>query len=262
VSGPPGTGQVSGGSTVSSVSAARFAARVRARRGRRAGLVAAVVLVVVGVVAGGLYSPWATVQKVTVTGTVRTPASYVQAVLADQHGRPLLLVDTVAVSRRVAALPLVAGASVHRRWPSTVSVVVRERQAVAAVPTGASGVRLVDAEGVEVDRALRAPAGLPLVQVDLARAAPGSLAAVLRVLAGLPAPLSRQVSAVGAGSPDSVWLNLRDGSRVLWGSSADTPRKAVVLSRLRATTSQSGTRAKGHRYDVSAPDAPAVSAAG
>lgn len=251
-----------GGSIVSSVSAARFAARVRARRRRRAGLVAAVVLVVAGIVAGGLYSPWATVQEVTVTGTARTLPSSVQAVLADQHGRPLLLVDTAALSRRVAALPLVAGASVRRVWPSTLSVVVRERQAVAAVPTGSAGVRLVDVDGVEVDRAPRAPAGLPLVQVDLAKAGPGSLAAVLQVLAGLPAPLSRQVGAVGAGSPDSVWLNLRDGSRVFWGSSADTSHKAVVLSRLRVAAAQSGTRAKSVRYDVSAPDAPAVSTVG
>jgi cell division protein FtsQ len=209
-------------------------------------------------VGAGLYSPWATVQKVTVTGTARIPVGSVQGMLADQRGRPLLLVDTAMLSARVRALPLVAGVSVRRVWWSGLSVEVRERQAVAAVPAR-SGVRLVDVEGVEVATASRAPAGLPLVQVDLDRAVPGSLAAVLQVLAGLPAPLIRQVSAVGAASPDSVWLTLKDGSRVLWGSTADTADKVVVLSRLRVVAQQAGTQAKGRVYDVSAPDAPAVS---
>jgi cell division protein FtsQ len=220
--------------------------------------VAAVLALVLGMVGAGLYSPWATVQEVTVTGTARIPVASVQGMLADQRGRSLLLVDTAVLSARVRALPLVAGVSVRRVWPSGLSVEVRERRAVAAVPAG-SGVRLVDVEGVEVATAPRAPAGLPLVQVDLGRAVPGSLAAVLQVLAGLPAPLPRQVSAVGASSPDSVWLTLRDGSRVLWGSPADTADKVVVLSRLRVVAQQAGIRAKGRVYDVSAPDAPAVS---
>jgi cell division protein FtsQ len=252
-------GPLLGGSTVSTGSAARFAARVRSRRRRRIAVVAGVALLAVGAVAAGLYSPWTTVQQVTVTGTTRIPVTSVQALVADQHGRPLLLVDTSALSARVvAALPLAAGASVRRTWPSTLAVVVRERTAVAAVPSGA-GVRLVDVDGVEVATAQQAPAGLPVVQVDLDRAAPGSLAAVLQVLGALPVSLSRQVAAVGAVSPDSVWLTLLDGSRVLWGSSADTPDKAVVLSRLRVAAQQSGARVKGRQYDVSAPDAPAVS---
>jgi cell division protein FtsQ len=67
------------------------------------------------------------------------------------------------------------------------------------------------------------------------------------------------VSAVGASSPDSVWLTLKDGSRVLWGSPADTADKVVVLSRLRVVAHQTGVQANSRVYDVSAPDAPAVS---
>lgn len=245
------------GSTVSTASAARFAARVRARRRRRILAVTGGVLLVAGLVAGGLYSPWTTVQQVRVSGTARIPVTSVRDLLGDQRGRPLLLVDTAALEARVKVLPLVAAVSVQRVWPGELAVSVRERQAVAAVPAG-SGVKLVDVGGVQVDTADRAPAGLPLVQVDLARAAPGSLAAVLQVLSGLPPALSKQVSAIGASSPDSVWLTLLDGSRVLWGSSAQTPHKAVVLSRLRVAAQAAGTRAKGRQYDVSAPHAPAV----
>jgi cell division protein FtsQ len=247
--------------TVSSVSAARFAARVRARRRRRALLIAAAVLLVGGLVGGALDSPWTTVREIRVSGTARIPASTVRDLLADQRGRPLPLVDTSALAARVRTLGLVAAVQVRRSWwPASLEVTVRERQAVAAVPA-VSGVRLVDVDGVEVATAERAPAGLPLVQVNLARARPGSLAAVLQVLSGLPAALSPQVGAIGAASPDSVWLTLLDGARVQWGSAADTPGKAKVLARLRVAAELAGTRARGSRYDVSAPGAPAVSAA-
>jgi cell division protein FtsQ len=222
-------------------------------------VVLAVVLLVVVAAGASLYSPWTTVRRISVSGTHRIDPASVTGLLADQRGRPLLLVDTGALQARVRALGLVAGVSVQRQWPGGLLVVVRERQAVAAVPSGA-GVRLVDVDGVEVATAAQAPAGLPVVQVDLATARPGSLPAVLEVLKGLPPSLSTQVSAIGAGSPDSVWLTLVDGSRVLWGSSADTPNKAVVLSRLRVAAQLAGARGRGRQYDVSAPDAPAVSA--
>lgn len=243
-----------GGSIVSTASAARFAARVRRRRLRRFAVVLGVLLALGGLAGAVLFSPWTTVQRIRVSGTQRVPEASVQALLADQRGRALLLVDPDALAARIMALPLVAGASVHRAWPAGLTVVVRERQAVAAVPAG-SGVRLVDRDGVEVATATRAPAGLPVVQVDLTKAAPGSLGAVLDVLAGLPPTLRRQVRAIGAATPDGVWLELTDGSRVRWGAAVDTGRKAVVLARLRTVPGADGG---GTRYDVSAPDAPAV----
>ncbi len=248
---------VRGSSTVSTASAARFAARVRRRRWARAAVALGVLLLIAGVCGLGLYSPWSTVHRIRVTGTQRIPAATVQALLADQRGRPLLLVDTGELAARIAALRLVAGVSVHRSWPSGLAVTVRERQAVAAVPAG-TGVKLVDRDGVEVDTARRAPTGLPLVQVDLATAEPGSLAAVLDTLAAMPAALHDQVRSVGAATPEGIWLVLADGSRVQWGASAQTARKAAVLARLRATPAASSARGTVRRYDVSAPDAPAV----
>lgn len=245
------------GHAVSTSSAARFSARVRARRRHRMLVVVVVVALMLGAVGVGLYSPWATVQRITVSGTSRILPSTVRALLADQQGRSLLLVDTDALRTRLRTLTLVARGSVQRRWPSTLAVVIRERQAVAAVPNGA-GVSLIDVEGVQVATASRDSAGLPLVKVDLSRSKPGSLPAVLAVLAGMPGSLSRQVTVIGAATPDGVWLTLADGSLVIWGSAGGTPHKAVVLTRLRAA-SPPMTRGKVYRYDISAPDVPAVS---
>jgi cell division protein FtsQ len=243
---------------VSTASARRFAAKVRRRRLRRIGIVLLVLLLVGGVVGFGLLSPWATVRRIEVRGTSRISIASVQELLGDQYGRPLLLVDTGRLATRVSGLRLAAAATVRRSWPSTLTVTVTERQAVAAVPAPA-GVRLVDREGVEVTTAARPPAGLPLVQVDLAKAGPASLAAALDVLTALPPSLSAQVKAIGADSPDGVWLSLADGSRVRWGSAGRSADKVTVLARLQATT-RGAAGARSRLYDVSAPDAPAVGA--
>ncbi|HET9656344.1 MAG TPA: FtsQ-type POTRA domain-containing protein [Kineosporiaceae bacterium] len=253
--GRPGTtGTAAGGSTVSSASARRFAARVRRRRLRRIGLILLVVALIGGIAGAALYSPWTTVRQIRISGTSRVPTAQVQELLADQYGCPLLLVDTGRLEARVSGLRLVSGVSVRRTWPGTLTVTVRERVPVAAVPASA-GVRLVDRDGVEVATAARPPAGMPLVQVDLTKTERGSLAATLDVLAALPAPLAKEVTAIGADSPDGVWLALADGSRVLWGSAAGSADKVVVLARLRAAAD-----GRARRFDVSAPQAPAVSA--
>ena len=72
--------------------------------------------------------------------------------------------------------------------------------------------------------------------------------------AGLAA-LAAEVARAGATSPDGVWFGLRDGSRVVWGGAGDTAAKAELLAALR----RSVPAAPGTTFDVSAPDAPAVS---
>jgi len=112
-------------------------------------------------------------------------------------------------------------------------------------------VQLVDRDGVVIGGAVAPPPGLPLLRVDLEQAGVGALRACLAVSAALPASLSRQVHQMGADGPESVWLVLRSGSRVMWGGADSSARKAEVLLAL-----LQGKPATG--YDVSAPDAPAV----
>ena len=80
-----------------------------------------------------------------------------------------------------------------------------------------------------------------------------TVAAALRVRNSLPRSLLRQVTELGATTPDGVWFVL-GGTRVMWGS-ADAPKeKVAALAAMRSV-------APGHArtVDVSAPDAPAVS---
>jgi cell division protein FtsQ len=79
-----------------------------------------------------------------------------------------------------------------------------------------------------------------------------AVAAAVAARAQLPPALAGQVVRTGATGADGVWFVLRGGARVQWGSADRAGEKADVLAALLAAVP--GAR----RYDVSAPDAPAV----
>jgi cell division protein FtsQ len=235
--------------TVSPTSAQRFAARVRARRRRRRLIVVLVLLVICGIFWAALKSPWATVQRVEVTGTHRVVAAEVQSEAESELGRPILLTRTGDIARRLERQQrLIRSVRVRLQWPSVLRVQVLERVPVAAIPAG-SGQALVDIDGVTIGRVRSAPAGLPRLQVALGSGGVASLRGCLQVLQGLPPVLRHQLRGIGADSPDGIWLKL-GGSRVEWGSSADSALKAQVLAALLPQHAAV--------YDVRSPDTPAV----
>lgn len=188
------------------------------------------------------------VRSVHIAGTGRLVSrSEVTAAAAIPRGLPLIRVDPAAVARRVEGITQVESAQVSRDWPDAVTITVRQRQPVFAVPDG-GGYDLVDAFGVAVTRAARRPAGMP----RLSAGAPGtglrgSLAvrAAAAVLRELPARIARQVRAVAAASPDEVSVRLAGGVTIVWGG----PQRAAEKSRELAVL----MRAHARRYDVSGP---------
>ncbi|WP_432526100.1 cell division protein FtsQ/DivIB [Kineococcus mangrovi] len=213
-------------------------------------------LLVVLVAAGWvlLSSPWLRVEQVRTTGVARTDPAAVQRVLRGLEGTPLARVDVRSLSRSLTALPLVQSVDVSRSWPSTLVVRVHERQAVAAVPSTTGGVDLVDGEGNVLVHAAAAPAGVPTLDVDVARAGDGALRAAIAVNASISDALRREVASISATGPDGVVLHVADGPAVVWGDAGRPERKAEVLLRMLADP----TVDSAQRVDVSAPDAPAV----
>lgn len=231
-------------------SARRFAARARSRRllAVRPALLTLTLAGSVGV-AGWvvLGSDLLAVRSVDVSGQQRLDASEVLVAADVSAGRPLVLVDTDAVSARItAALVPVREVTVARAWPDAVRIKVRERVPAAALPD-AGRVHLVDAEGVVFAVQPDPPPGVPLID-----AAPGAgsdtLQAAVAVVTALPPEVGALVTSVTADSPDAVELALTGGRTVRWGGPERSARKAGVLAALL------------HRpaavYDVSAPDAP------
>ena len=231
--------------------AARLAAKAKAERsarrrrvGKRVGWGLSVLapLVLLGWLL--LASPLLAVRTVAVTGTERLTPAQVRAAADVVRGTPLARVDSGAIVRRVAALRAVAEVRVSRSWPSTLRVQVVEREPAVGVVT-ASGVTLLDAEGVPFAPVAALPPGVVRLQVARPGPADPTTRAALRVLADLPQPMRGRVRIVRAASPSSVTLVLRDGRRVLWGGVGDT---ALKLQAAEALLKMPGTV-----YDVSRP---------
>ncbi|WP_029288739.1 cell division protein FtsQ/DivIB [Cellulomonas sp. HZM] len=242
-------------SVVSTTSLARFAERARARRvlarrqllGIAGGLVALLALAWLL-----LLSPVLALDpdRVTITGAGSVVAvDQVEAVVDARAGVPLPRLDTIRIRDQILDVPGVREARVMRDWPHGVSVTLVAREPVAAVPDDGR-FTLLDMDGVQVGRVDKAPSGLPVVDVPVGERR--TLEAVLTVLQQLPDDLLGEVRSVAAQTQDTVTMTLRDGVRVDWGSSAQTPLKASVLATLLDSKAGKDVRV----VDVSAPTLP------
>lgn len=229
--------------------ASRAVERVRARRRARL-RTGGLLLLLAAVLAGAGWVVLGTgalgVREVRVSGVSRLTADEVRERAAIEPGAPLARLDTAAVASRIAALPPVRSVQVHRSWPRTVTITVRERVA-AAVQARASGWALVDRSGVSFATEPMRPRGLPLVSAPVHQGA-AALRATLDVLEALPPQVRDQVREVRAATPAYVSLTLSRDRTVVWGSTERAQRKAAVLAVLLSR--------KAAVYDVSAPDTP------
>jgi cell division protein FtsQ len=239
--------------TVSPTSAQRFAQKACRRRRQRVMVLAAALVFGLGVGWVLFGSQFLAVQRVEVVGLHRVGLADVQQAAAGQLGRPMALTSPQAVAERVVRLPLVLSARVERSWPSTLLIIVVERQPIAAVPLSAGGFALMDGDGVTVATAGSPPPGLPVLDVDVRRAGPAALQAARQVSDSLPDTLRTGLRQISAVSPDAVSIVLADGSTVLWGSAKDSSDKILALHAVHP-------KALPHPMliDVSAPEAPAV----
>lgn len=248
-------GPKASGSAVSTLPARLYAARMRSReRWRRLSVTVTVALILLFVVAYVVV--WHTslfaVTNVRVVGEKNVSAQQVISTSALGTGTPLVSVDTAGAAARVERIPQVASAQVSLSWPHTVVITVTERVPAALIPDGSS-YDVVDVSGVVFGTVTQPTTGLAVIQVQggpavKAAVVPGALAA----LKALPVNLARQVTGISASSAYSISLTLRGGVSVNWGGGDDAAAKAADLGALMR---------QGHatRYDVSAPDSPAMS---
>lgn len=232
-----------------------YAARMRAReRWRRLSVTITVTLALLAVV--GYVLVWHTsvlgINAVRVVGQKTVSAQQVIAAADLRIGAPLAAADLAGARDRVQRIPQIASASLSRDWPHIVVIAVVERTAAALIPDG-SGFDVVDATGVVFGKTATARPGLTVIQVqggDDVKAAvvPGALAA----LKALPADIAHRITGITAASPYSITLRLSGGVTVDWGGGDDPSAKARDLVALMRA-------GRAARYDVSAPNAPAMS---
>jgi cell division protein FtsQ len=230
----------------------RFARRQWARRWLAWKYVVAAVLLL-GLVVGGTYTVYFSdalaTEGVDVTGERSLTDDQVREVARVPLGDPLVRVDLEAVRRRVESLPVVKSAEVSRQWPHKVLIVVEERTAVAVVEIAGS-LRGLDAQGIVFGTYRQAPPGLPRVRTTATTSGDALREAAL-VVAALPGELAALVDHVEVFTVDQISLDLKDGRKVRWGSSAQSEEKAAVLEAL--------LRQDAQVYDVSVPGNPTTS---
>ena len=156
--------------------------REEGRRRLRALVATTTVLVLVAAGFGALRSPLLRVHHIVVTGADRTPVAAVDAAGGLSHHRLMIDVNGAGAAAAIDRLPWVASARVHRSWPTTVVVMVRERVAVAQVGPGGT-TELVDGSGRVLGPA---PVGAVLPAIELGTAAGATTAGASP--AATPAP--------------------------------------------------------------------------
>jgi cell division protein FtsQ len=192
-----------------------------------------------------LASPFMAVTTVRVVGAHRLSAAQVEKAAGIATGGPLVRVDLAAADARVEQLRVVRSAVVTRSWPHSVIVSIVERVPVATAQNASGGWLLLDADGVAVTQGASRPPALVLLNLDPDTTPAGTLQAASEVAAALPPSLRSKVKDVRADTPDSVRLDLVDGSLVRWGNAQDSDTKARVLAVLLSH--------HAHIYDVTAP---------
>lgn len=233
---------------------------VRLRRGPLLALVAAAVVLLA---AGGTWvlygSSWLRVEKVAATGMDVLTAEQVLGAAAVPVGAPLVSVDTEEIEGRVRGrLPRVDSVDVVRAWPHGIGLKVTERKPVLLIEKDAKFVE-VDASGVRFDTVPKAPAGVPVLELNAGRSPSARrfdeerlLHEAVLVAGALPEPIAKQTVQVKVGSYDSVVLELTGGRSVTWGSGEQSDAKGRALNALLKAAP------KAAHFDVSVPTAPAA----
>ena len=195
------------------------------------------------------WSELTTLETVRIDGADTALAEQVSAIAEAPIGEQLIWADTDAMSARVGQLAELASVSVHRSWPRTLVISVRQRVAAAALSDGGSW-WLVDGSGVMFGRTEDRPDDLPVLDAPGGDEAATTRAAGVAVLTSLPSQVHELVVEVSAHSAADVRLQLRGGATVLWGGPGDDAEKAAVVLALLGEDATT--------YDVSAPNRPAI----
>jgi cell division protein FtsQ len=140
----------------------------------------------------------------------------------------------------VAQYPSIAGLETDADLPHKLSIVVRERAAVAAIESG--GGKIAASGDGRVLRGMKA-SGLPTLEVKSApageRVTDRKLLGALGVAGGAPPELRRRIERLWSGER-GLTLDLRNGPDLVFGSGSDAHRKWLAAVRVLADPSSAG----------------------
>ncbi|MCG2623855.1 cell division protein FtsQ/DivIB [Arthrobacter sp. I2-34] len=214
--------------------------------------VAVVLVLVAGAIGVLVFSPLLAVKTISVQGTGLVPAGKIDELLAPLAGKPLPQIAESDVRSLLAGVPAVADVKVEARPPSELAVRITERVPVALLKAG-KRYALVDEEGRQLASVKsRQAAKLPLINAAKAKKDPDVFRTITAVLGALPPKVLARLDHASANSVDSVQLQLKDGTSVLWGNAEQRELKAKVLEALLKADPEVPVQV----FDVSTPTRP------
>lgn len=176
------------------------------------------------------------------------------------HGRPLARVAEGAVGERVLADGRIAAVEVERDWPSTVRLVITEREPVVAFTHGGSA-WLADADGVVYEQVDEASNKLPkfATRSEPTELDPRTVAGVAQLWRTRPDPdvLEGDLARPRVAADGAVTMRVGDVDLV-WGQPEENEKKWQVVTAIigqDAVDPQGGVKIT---IDVRSPDTPVV----
>ncbi len=216
------------------------------------------VLVAIALLLGGWVwlrdSSLVAVETVTVTGASGLGAPAVRSSLTGSAQQMTTLnVDHGALNDSVARFPLVKSISVKTNFPHGMTIIVHERQPVAAL-VGAGGAVAVAADGVVLTGI--PSSGLPVIAVSSVvrgtRVVDPTIASEVNLMALAPKRLRGEVTEVTAGA-EGLIVALRAGPQLRFGDGKRLAAKWLAAERVLRDPQAAGA---GY-IDVSIPERPA-----
>ena len=176
------------------------------------------------------------------------------------HGRPLARVSEGRVSDRVLADPRIASVEVERDWPSSITLVVTERDPALALRGGGT-TWLADASGVLYEQVERPSKKLPLISLrtdptELDRETVTGLAEMWRTRPD-PETLEGELGAPSVDRDGAVEMDLGQVT-LLWGTPTDNEKKWHVVTALVGQETIDPQGALAMTIDVRIPGTPVV----
>ena len=212
-------------------------------------------------IAAVLTTPLLHIRHIQVSGTESLPAAEAATaftVAKLPNGTNFMLAPAGRMQAQIRALPWVRSATVHRRFPHTVTVDMTLREPVAQVQT-TGGIWEVDKDGVPIRIARTEAAGrLPMIvwqQPTVVK--PGSVFGDHALQSALA--LSRwaqnetriHLAKIEVDQSDNICLNMKDGIPIKFGPDTETERKQALIANLYRRDSDIARRIQ--QIDISCP---------
>jgi cell division protein FtsQ len=206
-------------------------------------------------------SPLLDLDRVVVEGAVHTAPQEARFASGLRLGEQLVDVDEKAAARGVEALPWVDRATVRRRWPGEVRILVVEREPVAVTAVESGEVALVDDRGRVLEWVAGPPPGLPVLTGLTPAGPPGATlspdgVAALSVAVALPEELRARTVGVAPveGDGGEVEIRLSPEGSVRLGPPVDLDRKFDAIRAVFAQVDLGNLAV----LDVRRPDSPVL----